>query len=346
MGRRGRDGGRRGRGRGRSWPSGWPRRFSRPTRHAACCRPTIRALVGLPPHVPEAGALWDEADVGAGDRQRPRRDDDPELGACRAPPKLVAVNVDAADATKNYGAGRSSSRATREAVAGALAERAGRAERPWTSSRRGWRRLRKQRARALGGASSASRAAAFLDACRGCASPDDAIVVCDMCIPGYWLGGFHPRARAAARSPTRWVGGRSAARSRRRSASALGGPGPAVAVSAATAASSSPAASWPRSRRSDPPLTARGRRRRRLRDAALRPGADRGDAVRRRPPHARLRRPRPELRRAAPKPSTAWETRSPPRWRAMPPIPSRSVLVARAALQPPPTTSPRWYRHR
>ena len=23
------------------------------------------------------------------------------------------------------------------------------------------------------------------------ALPDDAVVVCDMCIPGYWLGGFH-----------------------------------------------------------------------------------------------------------------------------------------------------------
>jgi acetolactate synthase-1/2/3 large subunit len=22
--------------------------------------------------------------------------------------------------------------------------------------------------------------------------PDDAVLVCDMCIPGYWLGGFHP----------------------------------------------------------------------------------------------------------------------------------------------------------
>jgi acetolactate synthase-1/2/3 large subunit len=32
---------------------------------------------------------------------------------------------------------------------------------------------------------------AFLDTV-GDALPPDAVVVCDMCIPGYWLGGFHP----------------------------------------------------------------------------------------------------------------------------------------------------------
>src|SRR5262249_8953249 len=31
----------------------------------------------------------------------------------------------------------------------------------------------------------------FLDAFAA-AVPDDAVVLCDMCIPGYWLGGFHP----------------------------------------------------------------------------------------------------------------------------------------------------------
>ena len=36
----------------------------------------------------------------------------------------------------------------------------------------------------------------FLDAIEG-ALPDDAIVVCDMCIPGYWLGGFHRTPGAA-----------------------------------------------------------------------------------------------------------------------------------------------------
>ena len=39
-------------------------------------------------------------------------------------------------------------------------------------------------------------AAEFLEALDG-ALPDDAIVVCDMCIPGYWLGGFRSPGRAA-----------------------------------------------------------------------------------------------------------------------------------------------------
>ena len=36
-------------------------------------------LVEAPPHVPEVGALWDEADLRAGGRQRLRRHDDPGL---------------------------------------------------------------------------------------------------------------------------------------------------------------------------------------------------------------------------------------------------------------------------
>ena len=39
-------------------------------------------------------------------------------------------------------------------------------------------------------ASEEPEAVAFLDTLEA-ALPDDAIVVCDMCIPGYWLGGFH-----------------------------------------------------------------------------------------------------------------------------------------------------------
>ena len=36
------------------------------------------------------------------------------------------------------------------------------------------------------------------------AVPADGVLVCDMCIPGYWLGGFHRTPRAAqARLPAR-----------------------------------------------------------------------------------------------------------------------------------------------
>jgi len=57
-------------------------------------------LVGLPPHVPEIGALWDEADlvlaVGSdldGTMTQNWR--------MPAPPRLVAINVDEADAAQN-----------------------------------------------------------------------------------------------------------------------------------------------------------------------------------------------------------------------------------------------------
>src|SRR6476646_8053733 len=56
----------------------------------------------------------------------------------------------------------------------------------------------------------------FLDAFAG-ALPPEAVVLCDMCIPGYWLGGFH--AAAAPRRLTYPLG------------AALAGDGPVVSVS-------------------------------------------------------------------------------------------------------------------
>ena len=48
------------------------------------------------------------------------------------------------------------------------------------------------------------RALRFLDAIRF-ALPDDAIVVADMCIPGYWLAGFHtPSAPRRLQIPLGW----------------------------------------------------------------------------------------------------------------------------------------------
>ena len=74
--------------------------------------------------------------------------------------------------------------------------------------------------------------------------------------------------------------------------------------SPATAASSSPAASWPPSAQERLPLTARDRRRRRLRDAALRPAARGRRALRRRPAHAGLRRAGARASGCAPRRST------------------------------------------
>src|SRR5205085_5584384 len=57
--------------------------------------------VGLPPHLPAAGRLWDEADVVVAIGT----DFDGMMTqnwAMPKPPKLVAINIDADDATKNY----------------------------------------------------------------------------------------------------------------------------------------------------------------------------------------------------------------------------------------------------
>ena len=57
--------------------------------------------------------------------------------------------------------------------------------------RRSPRLQRRGRASACSGDDPA--AMRFLDAFAG-ALPADAVVLSDMCIPGYWLGGFHRRA--------------------------------------------------------------------------------------------------------------------------------------------------------
>ncbi|HEV7845470.1 MAG TPA: thiamine pyrophosphate-binding protein [Thermoleophilaceae bacterium] len=142
-------------------------------------------LVESSPHVPEVGELWDEADVVVAigsdlDGMMTQGWKQPQ------PPHLVAVNVDATDASKNYRPDVVVEGDARE-LAAALAERL---------SERGGLDSLERRVRDLNRAvreritSEDPEASAFLDALRG-ALPDDAVVVCDMCIPGYWLGGFH-----------------------------------------------------------------------------------------------------------------------------------------------------------
>ncbi|HLM51530.1 MAG TPA: thiamine pyrophosphate-dependent enzyme, partial [Solirubrobacteraceae bacterium] len=152
--------------------------------------------VGAPPHVPEAGALWDEADVvlGVG------TDFDgmtTQNWAQPAPPALVAVNVDPVDAGKNYAVDVT---IVADAAAGtaALHERLG----GDSADGDGSGRLGALAERLAGvRAAVAERIAADEPQAVGllegldAALPADAVVFADMCIPGYWAAGFLPVPR-------------------------------------------------------------------------------------------------------------------------------------------------------
>jgi acetolactate synthase-1/2/3 large subunit len=138
--------------------------------------------VGLPPHLPEVGALWDEADlvVAVGSDLDGMNTQNWRMPQ---PPALIAVNADAADASKNYAP---------DLVVGDeagiacdfLARRLDGARSPWADLP-----ALRDRARARLRAEHPAEMA-FLDAFAA-AVPDDAVVLADMCIPGYWLAGFH-----------------------------------------------------------------------------------------------------------------------------------------------------------
>ena len=141
--------------------------------------------VGLPPFVPECGELWDDADlviaIGSDlDGTSTQNWAQPQ------PRKLLAINVDADDATKNYradvvlvGDARHVTAALAERVpdSGAVTGLASHLERVREQT---WLRLDDEEPAATEFLRSVARAL-----------PDDAVVVCDMCIPGYWLGGFY-----------------------------------------------------------------------------------------------------------------------------------------------------------
>jgi acetolactate synthase-1/2/3 large subunit len=181
-------------------------------------------LVDGSPHVPEIGALWDESDVVIAigsdlDGMMTMGWKQPQ------PPHLVAINIDPADAAKNYlpdllvesdaaaGAAALADRCAERGGLEALAKRVGdlntavRAE------------LAESDAEAIG----------FVDAVER-ALPDDAVLVCDMCIPGYWLGGFHrtPAPRKLA-YPLGW--GTLGCGFPQGLGAALAGAGPAVSIS-------------------------------------------------------------------------------------------------------------------
>ena len=138
----------------------------------------------MPPHVEPVGRLWDQADlviaVGSDlDGVQTQNFAQPQ------PPRVVAVNVDPQDATKNY-------RADVVLPAEAAAACARLAEAVPARALDGLADvLHGVRADACGTLD--ARALRFLDAI-SFAIPDDGIVVADMCIPGYWLAGFHTPA--------------------------------------------------------------------------------------------------------------------------------------------------------
>ena len=129
--------------------------------------------VGMPPHVEPVGRLWDEADLVISfgsdlDGMNTQNWLQPH------PPRILAVNTDPEDASKNYPV---------ELVVGRLdVERI--RQREGTPDER----LRQVRAEACSALD--ARALRFLDAI-SFAVPEDGNLVCDMCIPGYWIGGFH-----------------------------------------------------------------------------------------------------------------------------------------------------------
>jgi acetolactate synthase-1/2/3 large subunit len=147
--------------------------------------------LGLPPHVPEAGRLWDDADlvVAIG------TDFDGMMTqnwTMPAPRRLIAINVDPVDGAKSWppdvllemdardGAEALAERVAPRGTVDACADGLARLRREVRD------RLRREHPREV----------AFVDEV-GRALPSDAVVVCDMCIPGYWLAGFHavPRPR-------------------------------------------------------------------------------------------------------------------------------------------------------
>jgi acetolactate synthase-1/2/3 large subunit len=147
--------------------------------------PDHPCLVEATPHVAAVGALWDEADavVAIG------TDFDAMMTQGfkqRQPPHLIAINVDPGDAAKNYLPDvlvEADAAAAASALADGIPERGGLDALA--------RRLRElNRAVRADLAQTDPEAVGFVEAIERVV-PDDGVIVCDMCIPGYWLGGFH-----------------------------------------------------------------------------------------------------------------------------------------------------------
>jgi acetolactate synthase-1/2/3 large subunit len=142
--------------------------------------------VGLPPHLPPVGELWDEADavIAIGSDLDGMNTMNWRLPR---PRKLLVVNVDGVDASKNYvpdvlveADAAVGARALSSALPGAGADV--------------WADLVTVRRRARGALrGDHPLEIAFLELFARTV-PDDVTVVADMCIPGYWLAGMYAPA--------------------------------------------------------------------------------------------------------------------------------------------------------
>ncbi|WP_092528415.1 thiamine pyrophosphate-binding protein [Amycolatopsis arida] len=147
--------------------------------------PDHPCLAPNPVHAPEVGELWDEADVVLAvgtdfdglmtqNWRMPR------------PPTLIAVNIDAADAAKNYRPDVTLVGDAKGVVADLVDGMPQRPGLPRLTERldrieaRVRRRVRQEE----------PQAAEFLAALQE-TLPDGAVLVSDMCVAGYWIGGFH-----------------------------------------------------------------------------------------------------------------------------------------------------------
>ncbi len=146
--------------------------------------PEHPCFVAGPVHVPAVGALWDEADLVLA------------LGTdfdgmmtqnwlMPRPPALIAVNVDAADANKNYSSDVTLAGDVAAVLTRLLPLVPDRGRLDATAAR-----LRSiGREVAAGVQTDDEQAARFLEITER-VLPADAVVLADMCIPGYWLAGF------------------------------------------------------------------------------------------------------------------------------------------------------------
>ncbi len=293
-------------------------------------------LVEARPHVPEVGALWDEADcvlaVGSDfDGMMTQGWQMPQ------PPRLVSINVDGEDASKAYlpdlvleaDAARTLPRLTeRLKPRGGLDALARRLD---ELGERVWAGLRE----------TDPEAAEFLEVVAS-SLPPEAVVVCDMCIPGYWLGGFHrPAGPRKLLYPLGW--GTLGCAFPQALGAALAGAGPVVSVSGdggflyacgelATAA------------QERIPLTAVV-----VDDGGY--GMLRFDQDRRGDPHVGVDLATPDFTAMA----DSFGVRAfashdlgadfGAALRRQLALAEPSLLLARAALRPPPNVSPRWYRN-
>ena len=173
-----------------------------------------------PVHASEVGALWDEADVvlAIGTDFDGTNTQNWQMPA---PPALISINVDEADANKSYASDVTLVGDARAVVEQLLAGR----RRPATgcpSSSAGWRRSAPRSSAWV--ENDDEQAARFLDVVHR-ALPPDTVVVTDMCIPGYWLGGYWQVAPAAQARLSARLGHARVRLSRPRSEPAWPAPG-------------------------------------------------------------------------------------------------------------------------